>query len=114
MSETHEPPRQVHFFICTNYRDPGSSLPCCAARGSEKLLEAFRKEQARRRYPHNLKVSGSTCLTACQCGPTVVVYPEGIWYAAVTENDIEELLDAHLSGTGPVLRLLLPETVNIW
>ena len=106
--------RRVHFFVCTNERPPTSPLPCCALRGSRKLLEAFQAEQARRRWPRGLKVSGSTCLTACQYGPTVVVYPEGIWYSGVTEADIPELFDAHLLGKGPVKRLLLPPHVRVW
>jgi len=59
-------------------------------------------------------VAGSTCLTSCQCGPTVVVYPEGIWYGKVTEADVAELFDAHLSGRGSVDRLRLPDDVRVW
>lgn len=105
---------KVHFFVCVNERAAGSPLPCCAQRGSHDLLAAFQEEQARRRYPRGIKVSGSTCLTSCQHGPTVVAYPEGIWYGGVTPDDIPELFDAHSKGTGPVERLLLPPDVRIW
>ena len=47
-------------------------------------------------------------------GPTVVVYPEGIWYGGVTPADVPELFDAHLSGQRPVARLLLPPDVSVW
>jgi (2Fe-2S) ferredoxin len=59
-------------------------------------------------------VAGSTCLTSCQCGPTVAVYPDAIWYGGVTEADVTELFDVHLSGRGKVERLLLPPDVRIW
>jgi len=102
------------FFICVNERPEDAPLPSCARRGSGALLEAFQAEYARRGYPRGVKVSGSTCLTSCHCGPTVVVYPAGIWYVGVTEADVAELFDAHLSGGKPVARLLLPEEVRIW
>jgi (2Fe-2S) ferredoxin len=89
-------------------------LPCCAARGSRELLTAFQAEQARRGYPRGVKVSGSTCLTTCQCGPTVAVYPDGVWYGEVTPADVTEVFDAHLAGAGPVAWLLTPADVRVW
>lgn len=106
--------RRVHFFVCVNTRSADSSLPCCHARGSETLLEAFRAEFARRGYPRGVKVSASSCLTTCQHGPTVCVYPEAVWYGPVTPADVATLFDAHLSGTGPVTRLQVPADVPVW
>jgi (2Fe-2S) ferredoxin len=104
----------IVFLVCTNERPPEAALPCCALRGGSGLLEAFRAEFARRRYPRGIKVIGSTCLTSCQCGPTVVVYPDAVWYGGVTPADVPELFEAHLGGKGPVERLLLPEDVRVW
>lgn len=109
-----EETRRVHFFICTNERASASPLPCCAAQGGAKLLDAFQAEFARRGWPRGVKVSGATCLTTCQHGKTVVVYPDGAWYGSVSEDDIGELFDAHLGGTGPVNRLLVPPTTRVW
>jgi (2Fe-2S) ferredoxin len=102
------------FLVCTNERPSDSPLPCCARRGGSSLLRAFRAELARRGYPRGVMVAGSTCLTSCQCGPTVVVYPDAIWYGGVTEADVAELFDVHLSGRGKVERLLLPSNVRVW
>ena len=104
----------IHIFCCINQREEGSPLPCCANRGGAELLTAFQSELMRRRYPRGIKVSGSTCLTTCQCGPTVAVYPEGVWYGNVTPADVPELMEAHLSGSGPVTRLLVPTAVKVW
>lgn len=104
----------ILFLVCINERPGGSALPCCAARGGKSLLAAFQAEHAARRWPHGVKVVGATCLTSCQCGPTVAVYPGAIWYGGVTPADVTELFDAHLSGSGPVKRLLLPGDVQVW
>jgi (2Fe-2S) ferredoxin len=114
---TEGAPRRVHFLICTNERGADAPLPCCAARGGRDLLDAFQAEFARRGWPRGVKVSGATCLTTCQHGPTVVVYPEGIWYGGVSEVDVCELFDAHLCERGEpavVTRLRVPSTTRIW
>lgn len=69
-------------------------------------------ELARRGFPPELKVTPTGCLTPCQQGPTVVVYPAGIWYAGVAAEDVREILDTHTGG-GVVTRLLLPEDVRV-
>lgn len=106
--------RRVHFFVCQNVRPAGSPLPCCQARGAGDLLAAFQAEFARRNWPRGVKVSGSTCLTTCQHGPTVVVYPDAVWYGPVTPGDVPVLFDAHLQGAGPVTRLLVPPDTPVW
>ena len=35
----------------------------------------------------------------------VVVYPEGVWYAAVSPADASEIVERHLLGGEPVERL---------
>ena len=76
------------------------------------MFEAFTQELARFGFPPGVKVTQTGCLTPCQHGPTVVVYPQGIWYANVTPADVPELLAAHLNG-GAVERLELPEEVRV-
>ncbi len=109
------PPLRVraHFFVCTNRRPDGHPLPSCGARDSADVFEAFTRELARRGYPSGVKATATGCLTPCQSGPNVVVYPEGIWYAGVTPADVPALLAAHLDGAGNVERLLLSEEVRV-
>jgi len=40
-------------------------------------------------------------------GPTLVVYPEGIWYGNVKVEDVEEIITGHLKGGKPVERLVI-------
>jgi (2Fe-2S) ferredoxin len=51
----------------------------------------------------------SGCLDQCEHGPTVVVYPDGVWYGRVTPDDVEEIIDSHIVNGKPVERLLIPD-----
>jgi len=44
-------------------------------------------------------------------GPTIVVYPDGVWYKNVTEADVPVILDEHIVKGKPVERLRLPDEV---
>lgn len=103
-----------HFFVCTNLRPDGHPLPSCGRRGSAKVFEAFQQEIARRGWPPGVKVTPTGCLTPCQCGPTVVVYPAGVWYGGVGVNDVPDLVAAHLDVGEIVARLLLPADIRVW
>jgi (2Fe-2S) ferredoxin len=52
-----------------------------------------------------VRVNKSGCLDFCEQGPTVVVYPEGVWYSIQDPNqDIPEIVVEHLLGGKPVER----------
>lgn len=115
LPEGAAPRVRVHFLVCTNERPPGHALPCCAAGEGMAVFQAFNRAIAARAWPPGVKVTQTGCLTPCQHGPNVVVYPEGIWYAHVTPSDVSELLAAHIDGDGAgrVERLLLPPEVQV-
>ena len=96
-----------HLFVCENVRPPDDPRGCCTARGSGGLREAFKAELARRGLKGIVRANKSGCLDACAHGPTVVVYPEGVWYGGVTVADVPEIVERHLVGGEPVERLRL-------
>jgi (2Fe-2S) ferredoxin len=100
---------QRHVFICTNERGPDDPRGCCRARGSEQVVEAFRKSLHARGLKRIVRANKSGCLDQCEHGPTVVVYPEAVWYGGVTLADVDEIVDAHLVGGTPVTRLRLAD-----
>jgi (2Fe-2S) ferredoxin len=96
-----------HVFVCENRRREDDPRGSCAARGSEAVRDAFKVELARRGLKGVVRANGAGCLDACALGPTVVVYPEGVWYGHVRPEDVPEIVERHLLGGQPVERLRL-------
>ena len=58
--------------------------------------------------PGKISVNKAGCLDRCEEGPVCVVYPEGVWYTYIDEEDIDEIIDSHIKNGKPVERLKLP------
>ena len=95
-----------HVFCCVNTRAPGHPRGCCSAKDSVKL-RAHMKARAKQRGLSDVRINASQCLDRCEFGPTMVVYPEGVWYAVKTVADVDEIIETHLVGGGRVERLML-------
>ncbi len=96
-----------HIFVCENIRPADDLRGCCAAKGSAEIQAKFKEEIKKRGLKGVIRSNKSGCLDQCAKGPTVVVYPEGIWYGGVSANDVEEIMDSHIEGGRPVKRLLI-------
>jgi len=94
-----------HVFVCENRRPAGDPRGCCAERGGGAVREALKAELKGRGLQAQVRANGAGCLDACEHGATVVVYPDGIWYAGVTPADVPEIVESHLVGGRPVERL---------
>ena len=101
-------PFDKHIFICCNRREAGHPRGCCDPTGSEALQKAFKKALAERGVKR-VRANKSGCLDQCEKGPTVVVYPDTVWYGGVTDADVNEIVDEHIIGGRPVTRLLMKE-----
>lgn len=98
---------QKHVFVCTNRRDPQNPKGSCANSGAEEICQIFKKELAERGLRGTMRANSSGCLDQCAHGPTVVVYPEGVWYSIRTADDAKEVIDEHLVNGRPVERLIV-------
>src|SRR6266496_350748 len=99
------PHLEKHVFICTNRREPGNAKGCCAEKGADAIREAFKKGLHERGLKGRMRANAAGCLDQCAWGPTVVVYPEQIWYGGVNVEDVREIIEEHLIGGVPVERL---------
>ncbi len=57
--------------------------------------------------PGQFRVSKTGCLGRCSVGPSLVIYPEGVWYTYSSLADIDEIIATHLVAGGVVERLLI-------
>jgi len=95
-----------HVFCCTNRRPDGHPRGSCVARGSEPLRD-YLKARTRELGIDDVRINASGCLDRCELGPTMVIYPEGVWYGYKTREDLDEILATHIVGGGRVARLML-------
>jgi len=93
-----------HVFVCNNVRAADDPKGCCGQAGQE-LQKALKAEVAKRGLRRAVRANGAGCLDACAFGPSVVVYPEGVWYSRVKLEDVPELVESHLVNGVPVERL---------
>jgi (2Fe-2S) ferredoxin len=98
-----------HVFICINQRPDSDPRGCCAAKGAETVVEAFKIELSRRGLKGRVRANKAGCLDNCARGVSVVVYPEAVWYGGVTVQDVAEIVERHLVGGEPVERLRLKD-----
>lgn len=102
-------PFERHVFVCTNERPEGHPRGCCGAAAGEALQQAFKQALAMHGLGRTVRANKAGCLDQCEHGPTVVIYPDGVWYGGVTEADVAEIVDTHLAGGVPVERLRLAD-----
>ncbi len=98
-----------HIFVCCNRRAADHPRGCCAERGAHAIRAAFKAALADRGLKGKVRANEAGCLDQCEHGPTVVVYPDAVWYGFVTAGDVEEIVERHLVGGEPVERLRLPD-----
>ena len=95
-----------HVFICTNQRAPGGRVSCGETHGLA-LVAAFKKAIVHAGLQVEIRAQRTGCMETCELGPSVVVYPEGIFYGHVQLADVDEIVNEHLIGNRAVERLKL-------
>ena len=97
-----------HIFFCLNERKNGEA--CCAQHQAQAGFDRCKQrvKEAGLAGPGQVRVNKAGCLDRCAAGPVAVVYPEGVWYSYVDEQDIDEIVESHLKNGKVVERLLTP------
>jgi len=87
-----------------NQRETGHPRGCCDPTG----LGELRRSQTRTARHKAGRRQQSGCLDQCELGPTVAVYPEGVFYGGVRPEDLDEIIESHIVKGQPVERLRIP------
>jgi (2Fe-2S) ferredoxin len=98
-----------HIFVCINQRTPDDPRGSCSHLGSESLHARFKQEAKRLNLKDVVRANKAGCLDHCALGPSVVIYPEGVWYSVKTEADVTEIMERHVIKGEVVTRLLMPD-----
>ncbi len=96
----------VHVFCCVNERPPKHRRGCCSGKGSRQLCD-YMCRRAMALGLDRIRINHAGCLNRCELGPTMVIYPEGVWYTYQDEADIDEILRKHVKGGVLIDRLLI-------
>lgn len=92
-----------HLFICTN--DKPAPKKCCGSEKGMELVNTFKEKLKKLNLNTEIRAQKAGCLDACGFGPSMVVYPEGIYYGNVQLSDVDEIIDKHLIKDIPIERL---------
>ena len=99
-----------HIFVCGNTRKPGHPRGCCDPDGGQGLREAFKVALKRAGLGPLVRANHAGCLEQCEHGPTVVIYPQGIWYGRVSPGDVPRIVARTVVGGEVLDDLLIPDS----
>ena len=100
---------QRHVFVCINERPAGHPKGCCMEKGSPALRDALKAELKKRGLDDCVRANNAGCLDACAYGPSMVIYPDGIWYGGVTKEDVPEIVERTILKGEVITRLLIKD-----
>ncbi len=95
--------REKHILVCH-----GTG---CTSSKSPKILENFRRIIEEKKI-ENVRVIQTGCFGLCAKGPIVIIRPEDVFYAMVTPDDCEEIIEKHIQNGEIVERLLCKDIDN--
>lgn len=89
---------RIHALICAGAQ--------CLAAGGNGFEDALRDELKKHNLEEEISIVETGCMGACQLGPLLVVYPEGVMYTKVQPKDAKEIVEEHFLKGRPVRRLM--------
>ncbi len=100
-----------HVFVCTQSRPVGHPRGSCGANDAMNVFQEFLQQFEKRGLWGRYALTSSGCIGTCGDGPSVLVYPEGVMYGAVSKDDVSAIIEQHLLNDQPVERLKVPAAV---
>jgi (2Fe-2S) ferredoxin len=94
-----------HLFVCGSFRANGEANGACKNKDSIALL-SYLQSEVQDRMLKGVEVSMTGCMNMCTMGPILIDYPAGNYYGRITEEKIDDILDAIEEGTVAEAHLL--------
>ena len=82
---------------------------CCDPEASESLRNLFAAALKARKLDVPVRANRAGCLDQCEYGPTVVIYPQQIWYGRVRPEDVPRIVDETIVGGRVIEELRIPD-----
>jgi (2Fe-2S) ferredoxin len=97
-----------HIFVCGNVREPGHRRGSCDPAQNEALRSAFKKAIKAAGLADRVRANHAGCLDQCEHGPTVVIYPQAVWYGRVQVDDVPRILEETVLAGRVIEELRIP------
>ncbi len=91
-------PKRLDVLVCGG----GSCISSHSLEIKDKLIKVIDEKG----LEDEVNVVETGCMGPCQLGPVMVVYPDGVFYIKLTEEDVEEIVEEHFLKGRPVRRLI--------
>lgn len=85
-------PYKCHLFVCTNTRN--GEQKSCGDKETPELKAFIKAEIDNRGWKGMVRVSTAGCLGICETGPNIMIYPQKIWFSAVSSKDLPDIMRA--------------------
>ncbi|SHJ75557.1 NADH-ubiquinone oxidoreductase-F iron-sulfur binding region domain-containing protein [Tepidibacter formicigenes] len=95
---------KYHILVCT-----GTG---CTSSKSNLVREKLENEIIKRNLQDKVKVFKTGCFGFCKLGPILVVHPDRTFYVKVDPDDVDDILDSHISKGKIVEKLLYHSPQN--
>jgi NADH:ubiquinone oxidoreductase subunit F (NADH-binding)/(2Fe-2S) ferredoxin len=92
---------RIHALICAGGQ--------CITAGGDSFEEALKHAIKEKGLEDEIQVVETGCMGACEKGPMMVVYPEGVLYIHLKSSDAEEIVNEHFLKGRPIQRLMWKE-----
>ncbi|MDF2537488.1 MAG: dehydrogenase (ubiquinone) 24 kDa subunit [Herbinix sp.] len=96
-----------HIFICTSCRINGQQKGFCYSKDSVDIVQKFMEVIEDYDLSGEVMITNTGCFGICEKGPIAVIYPEGIWYGNLGEEDVDTIVEQHILQGKPVQELMI-------
>lgn len=78
----------AHLLVCAH--------KTCRKQGAKRAFKGLKRAIKAHDLRRSVLVTEVDCLDQCGRGPVVVVYPDGVWYGKVDEEQAQKIVEQHI------------------